>query len=209
VFVNLSDLDHGLGAIIAAATILSVGAGLAYRWIVGPIKRMALEFKRNGGASLKDDIVRVQAALNEIQAVQALNAQALTGLARAMAFSEARVQILTGHQDCGYWESDPAGLCVGTSVGMSRLTGYDSAFWAGNNWASAVIESDRVRVIQEWRHAVSDQRRFEMEYAFQCADGSILPVQAIAYPVMAGGKCLGFVGEFCRDGGARPGRERR
>jgi PAS domain S-box-containing protein len=160
-------LDHNslfllLGKIAAALTALAtiwkfVGAPL-YRFstnlgtLPAKVDQLAAQFTRNGGATLRDSIERIEV---------------LT------ARGEQRDRILLGLVPYGILEFDGAGICILLNRTYVRWTGRDEKEILGRGWINALHPRDRERVSREWTNALVENRNYETTFTLHNPDSDL------------------------------------
>lgn len=170
----------------ALGTILGSLAGL-WKYVINPSvtwfkatnklwNDIALEFKPNGGGSMKDSLNRIETRqLIKDQKDRALSNDALFGI----------------------WESDPEGRCTYVNRTYQRITGYGFESLEGFGWVNIILDKDRDRVLQEWESALKQQREFYSEFRIETPDGKVTPVISVGHPLKArDGVLKGYVGQL-------------
>lgn len=92
-----------------------------------------------------------------------------------------------------HWRSDAQGNYTSVSPGYVRLTGLPEAECLGRGWIRAIHEDDYDLAVEQFLLAVGDQRVFDRQYRMLTQSGAVY-VHCIARPVMARGRCVGYVG---------------
>lgn len=141
--------------------------------IISKLDKLVAEVSPNGGASMRD-------AINRIEATQIR--------------TEERVRILLLDSNDGIWESDANGMCIWANRTLLNLMDLEIHEVTGNGWIAAIQESERNRVVTEWRHAVEDKREFRLEFPYQTRSGKIKNVSCRASPMLKLGKICGWIG---------------
>lgn len=135
--------------------------------VLPEVKRLCLEFKPNGGSSVKDQLNRI----------------------------EAMSKIYLRITDKAFWVADLEGKYTEVSPALAMLMGSTPDQILGSGWVNSIHAPDRDRVEGEWLAAVHDQREFHMEFSYvQLATGSLLPVTCHSIPIRYEGKTVGHVG---------------
>lgn len=159
---------------IAAIVRFAWGAYRKLNSLMAKVDVVYAEVTPNGGGSIKDAIVRMEAM--QLAALQ------LTGKA--------------------YWLSAPDGRCTFASNKLAMMMGLTPDQIQGWGWVSAVAPEYRRPCKEEWMAAVSDQREFHMDYEYVRPDGSRLPVTGHAIPCIHAQtkQTVGMIGyAVCRD----------
>ena len=120
------------------------------------LRELLAEIRPNGGSSLRDAIDRIE----KIQVAQ----------------NNRQRVILSLSQDA-YFETDAHGACVYVNHRWEELTGITAAESRGAGWSHGIHEDDRLRVLEEWHAAVSDQRPFRQRFRYEnVVTGEVTPV---------------------------------
>lgn len=137
------------------------------------ISDIALEFKPNGGSSLRD-------AVNKLALQQYID-------------NESRRKLMEA-DGLAFWESDMGGGAIYLSEALLDIIGLDSRDALGTGWASCLAPEDRDRVIHEWEDDVKSQRKFIQTYTFITPGGVRTKVQANSTPLIKNSVVVGFIG---------------
>lgn len=139
------------------------------------MEEILAELRPNGGASLRDSIIRIEAqnviALGRIDLV-------MHSLGDAIAA----------------YETDNQGLCVWASPAYCALVGRPASDLLGWGWILTLHQEDSDHVRDCWRSSVEDRRAFEMRFRMVRPDGAHLPVLSRATPLFAGSRLIGWSG---------------
>lgn len=136
------------------------------------VEQIGAEFKPNGGSTIKDALVRLEAL---------------------MTIERERNRAVSTMLPAGMFETDEAGLNTWVSSKYTELTGLTLADAIGWGWAASVHDDDRVRVIAEWTSAFSQERRSIICYRAHVGD-SVRHLMVETFPVLSGDKCIGHIG---------------
>jgi PAS domain S-box-containing protein len=88
-----------------------------------------------------------------------------------------RLRNIVADLDAIVWEGDPReGTHTFVSGGVAEVLGYHRRQWLEDPtfWADHVLPEDRERVLAEFRRAATEGDRFDLEYRFLAADGSLV-----------------------------------
>ena len=90
--------------------------------------------------------------------------------------------------------SDTQGRCLYANRKWSEMAGMTPEEALGDGWARTLHPDDNARVLEGWRRATKEGRRFESEYRFLRPDGEVVSVLSRAIPETgADGKIVGYV----------------
>lgn len=92
-----------------------------------------------------------------------------------------------------HWRADANGNCTSVSPGYVRLTGHGESECLGRGWISGIHPDDYDLAVEQFLDAVGDRRTFDAQYRMMTPAGPVY-VHCIARPVMAGARCVGYVG---------------
>jgi PAS domain S-box-containing protein len=102
-------------------------------------------------------------------------------------------------QDQITWEADPSGRIKFMSAAIERWIGRTAADMLGDNWRNVVHGDDADRVFRTWSQVIEQQRKLEIQFAFE-ANRRRIPVVARAYPQHDdSGEFAGWVGLMIRE----------
>lgn len=133
------------------------------------------ELRPNGGASLKDAVLRIED--------------------RQVRMGGRLDMVLLALEDAGaVYETDEEGLCIWVSPAYCRLVGRTLEETLGWGWVMHIWPADVDRVRQEWRLAVEEHRSFEMRFRMTGADGRVISVLSRATPLKVGPRVVGWSG---------------
>lgn len=132
------------------------------------------ELKTNGGASLRDAIMRVE------------NGQAQDrGLIRLVIAQDHSIAAFT---------MDHEGQCDWISLGHQKLTGRPFDEVQKTGWLSFVRDEEREHVASNWRSAVDGGYSFSTRFHVVRSDGTSILVHGIANPLTTGRGVVGWAG---------------
>lgn len=162
------------------APILSFFSGIAEapKRIDGLDSKLDLilnELKPNGGASLKDQLNRLEAHVS---------------------ISEAQRRLIMDSSPYGILVSDTKGNCTWFNETLKAKLNASDDDLLGDNWINAVHPSDRKKVLEEWENAVEGNRTFNLFYKMIDLDTEApINVHGIATPAKNfDGSLVGFNG---------------
>jgi len=149
------------------------------RTIVAAMERMEARLARiegfvgpNGGKSLIDAATRLETTVQFLHEVVAMEQPWPTFRASAKGEVE--------------WANDRFVELVGMPI--DRVS--------GNGWISAIAETDRQRVSDEWSRCVAERRLFKMRFAVTNAEGRDMIVNCTAIPVVLRGELRCIAGKI-------------
>lgn len=132
------------------------------------------ELKVNGGASIKDQLNRVEMACaktNERQRARMLDSSDLV------------------------FETDPDGSCVWVNRTYARTVQRLPQELMGFGWVNAIAKGHRDRVMDGWYASVKEDREFEMNFNFSTPDGDEFPALVRSYKMTdSRGNAIGYLG---------------
>lgn len=148
------------------------------------VEKMAKELGANGGKSLADKITRAS-ALQELHGIQ-------------LSKIEARVDGISDVLDYSIFEADDLGRWIRVNRSFEMQFGYACDDLAGHGWINLVDQPDRARVVEEWRHAVKDQRAFRCRTSLITRAGMQLVANVMADPTVnpPGDRMVGYLGRI-------------
>lgn len=140
------------GAIAATALIWKylkqiIAFGKNFLSMPETIKKIELETKTNGGATIKD-------ALNRIEKRQLIQEQ------RTLHLLEISCEI-------GIFEADPHGNIIRSNSMFAAITGKSQDELQGNSWINNLSHEDRDRVYNEFSLAINQKRLFSSVFSFK------------------------------------------
>lgn len=164
--VYIGKLAGAIAGIMGSLGIIWAGVAKFYKWV----KRMSqiveqaadtfAEFKPNGGASVRDQ-------LNRIETRQILADQRHIALMQDVPF--------------GVFEADKNGELEWVNRTFLLLTGRLVEEVYGNGWIVCVHPEDRNIVYEEWTKAVEQEREFDLVYRLVDMEGKVTYVQSRSY----------------------------
>lgn len=138
------------------------------------VQMMSMEFKPNGGSSLRD-------AINRIEHTVTLNEQKTLAIIKSM--------------PDGSWLSDERGKCIDVNKSMCKILQRTESELRGDNWSNWVHPDEREDIFDEWNRCVDNDFNFDQEIRFVLPDGKIQKVHAVAYQLKdRSGKLIGLLG---------------
>jgi PAS domain S-box-containing protein len=184
------DQAKEIGGLLATAAPV----GVALRWAVPRVKR--------GYRLASDFFVRVNVGLTTVDKIAAALgpnggkslADGVARLERAAIVRDARAAALILASPVPIWEADSHGRIVAINRAFEDLIGAPPSEVLGHEWISLLLPECRRRVVDEWRFAVKDQRRFSSEAALAC-DGKVVELLLVADPMRTvAGEVVGWHG---------------
>lgn len=121
------------------------------------------ELTSNGGSSLKDQVCHINNKVGE-----------LDGRNRAYLYALA----------CPMWESNVKGECIWVNRALMTLLNRPEHDLLGNAWMTLIGEDDKEDVIEEWEHAIQQERPFSMKYCLKDIDDKCVMVHGTTVPIM-------------------------
>lgn len=133
------------------------------------------ELRPNGGASIKDQINRLEGAIS---------------------MGEAQRLLILDNTGQGIWTSDKQGACTWVNNTLKAKVGGDTNSFLKENWVNAVHPGDRRIVEEEWNTAIKNQRDFNLFYrVVNMKTQEVINVHGIATPANAfDGSLVGYNG---------------
>ncbi|MFT2721575.1 PAS domain S-box protein [Deinococcus sp. A31D244] len=93
------------------------------------------------------------------------------------------------------WDAHPDGTFLPPQPGWEAFTGQSEASYSYVGWLNAVHPEDRARTIECWQRATLTRQPYLVEHRLRRADGTYVPMQARAVPVIDdGGQIREWVG---------------
>lgn len=158
--------------------LTSVGTLIAVMLALGNRKLKAIldETRTNGGATLKDQMDRIENSLSNLS----LWMEASQHLSQRPLF-----------------KADENGKFIWVNTAMARLVGGGLEDLRDLGWISFLHPEDVNKVIKEWAESVRDKRKFEMEFKIQNVYTlETTKVKGRAFPIMNKTTNLGFLGTW-------------
>ena len=146
------------------------------------------EIKTNGGASLRDSVIRNEEILGRIESMTWSNIE----VQRARMDNDAEMIFITGKD----------GNCTWVNRSYARHTGRTIEEIKGSGWVNVVHPLVREEVKEAWYEAVKHNREFEMVIRFLDTAGVEFSADVRSYKMTSSdGKTIGFmgVGEVIRE----------
>ncbi|MEY4571732.1 MAG: hypothetical protein RLZ10_943 [Bacteroidota bacterium] len=107
--------------------------------LVPDLKKIAKEFKPNGGSSLKDILCRLE---------------------NHLAHTDQKIRVVASCIGISAFEADKFGLYTFVSKQWSDVTGFNSDQAQGNGWINVIEESEREELFKEWQSCIEQNREF-------------------------------------------------
>lgn len=182
-------------ALIQAAAAVTA-AGVIWRVVIRPIWRthravlravgqvelIVSELGSNGGASVRDAVDRIEAAV---------------------LFQDLRARALINDAAHGYVETDERGGLIFANRTYLHWAGRSMDEVTGEGWVNIFTEEDRDRVVREWRRTVDHDRDLTLAFDIQhLRTKQVTPVVAHCYAIRgrAVQKTLGWACVLHEDG---------
>jgi len=176
----LAMLFWGKGPMSALGRWRDAVLGAAFRPLFAGVRAeklgqaILLELKTNGGASLKDAVLRIED--NQIRGNSLMHL------------------MLTQDDAVAAFMTDGAGLYDWISPAHHRLTGRSLDDVRGWGWLAFVHVDDAEHVREAWVLAVKGGWPFSTRFRVVRADGAVVPVHGTANPLRAGPRVIGWSG---------------
>lgn len=132
------------------------------------------ELKPNGGATLRDAIMRIEQSM-------------ATREARANAVWQALAQSL--------FEADPVGRINKCNRALAHLVQKNEDDLMNMGWLNLIPLPERYVVATEWKTCMAERRNFEMQINIHAARG-LMKCQMRAEPILVGEELLGWSGSI-------------
>lgn len=196
--MDLSNLASYIDDIVAIATGLATIGGIWWgfvKWLLPLLKDLhksfqqldviAMEFRPNGGSTLRDAINRLDVNV--------------TGIREDAIRMEARQWALVNTLKDPIFEANEHGECVRANPAFLTLTERSLEDVLGYGWENVIYFEDRKRVFEDWREAVLRMRSYEGTFKIQSFSGTIYQVNCVAVPYFSHddrNKLLGYLGRY-------------
>lgn len=142
------------------------------------IDSILAQFSANGGATIKDQLNRIE--LTTLTSNRAISAVASTlGL--------------------GMWKSDAKGNCIEVSDELCNILGRSESEVIGNNWAQWIHPDDKDRIWKAWSFCIANKTVFNERYRFIKDGVKDIEIHASAYHIMRSGESIGLIGLIKRE----------
>lgn len=141
----------------------------------GKVDFVYAELRPNSGSSVKDSIKRI-----EDNIIVLMN----------------KNRIILDDYHTGIIETNEKGEITWANATYLELTNRDLRETIGNGWINSVHPEDRNKVYEEWTKAFEQFRNFESSFRVMKQDGSILKVQAHAFPIKGKQRIQGYIGKM-------------
>ncbi|MFB2897418.1 PAS domain S-box protein [Aerosakkonemataceae cyanobacterium BLCC-F50] len=137
--------------------------------------------------------IAIQQATTHQRLQQELNERRLAE--QQLRESEQRYASLAEAALVGIFRADAAGNCIYGNNRYFEITGFTRETAFGKGWEKALHPDDLDRVMAECYQSVEENRPFQLEYRFQCPDGTVTWVYGQSVPERdANGQIIGHVG---------------
>lgn len=170
---ELEFYEKALGILVGISiSILAITKGLKFLWraasdanafakelaeAIPEIKKIAKEFKPNGGKSLMDHLVRLE---------------------NSIAHTNQKMKVMVSCLGLAAFETDNKGLYLSVSKQWLATTGLSDDQALGNGWINIIPEEDREEVFKEWTSSINQNREFHLKTEINSKEVSI-----IAWPI--------------------------
>ena len=166
---QVAQLGQTVGQWLAIAFIFCQNAYLHWKRNrnTGALGRIEAQLTANGGSSVKDALLRLEAKIDV--------------LTHEVTLQRSMTRMLADLDD-NYvtWVATPAGEWEFLSIGITKLTGRQVEALKGANWLNMVHDHDRDRVEAKWKDAVTHRRDLEIRFNVAGED-SVTPVALRTY----------------------------
>lgn len=137
----------------------------------------------NGGASLRDSVIRNEEMTVQMKADVALN----LSISRQTLDMTGAIAFMAEADGSYFW----------VSLAWSEITGIGNADAAGSGWQAAIAPEDRDHVRREWESCCKEAWPFRMTYSYLHPNGSKVRVEATASAIHNDkGKVIKFFGKI-------------
>lgn len=183
---------------IAGAALLATTLVLLRVTVLGRLERLAadLDGVMNGrrtrvAVTGKDELTRVADSLNATLDVLEVSK-------RELAASEARFRAMSDSAPMGIYLTAGDGPFVYTNSAHQRITGLSRDELLGYGWARCIPESDRDRVLAEFRNCMKRREVYDRTLTLERPSGEAVWIATRAAPIIENGELHGYVG-VCED----------
>jgi PAS domain S-box-containing protein len=159
----------------------------AYRWcksvteVHNKVQKIYAELQPNGGDSLRDQVVRMNAVVTRIETRQLVSEQIDRQVFAALPM--------------GVFWMDERGRCTEVNKNFCRITGRTTEEMTGASWANYLHPDERETVYEEWKLCIAETRTFEQVYRLVRPDGLVQRVRGRACALLSReGKSIGWFG---------------
>ena len=109
--------------------------------------------------------------------------------------SEFRFRALSEAAPLGVFETDPLGGHTYTNARWRSIFGLDEAAALGDGWITTIHQTDKQRMLLEWKDAISSETSLDTEFRIVKLDGSITFARILSQPIRnESGGVTGHVG---------------
>ncbi len=126
------------------------------------IQEIKAQLTVNGGASLKDSIVRIE------------NNQLKDG---------AKLKAILGEKTFACFETNLFGECIYVNSAYLSMLKCNENDCIGNNWKNFIHPDDKQEVIIELLNAIEDKRQFSWKFRYLTSNDEAIPVFCKASPI--------------------------
>ena len=114
---------------------------------------------------------------------------------QALQDSERRFRTLSHFAPVGIFLNDAAGDCTYVNDRWCQVAKMSAEDALGQGWAKSIHPQDRQQVVTEWQQASQTLTKFDLEFRFLGADGSVAWVLGQAMPMLdSDHQVVGFIG---------------
>ena len=137
------------------------------------IDSILAQFSANGGATIKDQLNRIELA-------------AIT--------SNKAITLVASMLNIGTWKADTKGYCVEVSEELCEITGRSEQEILGNNWSQWIHPDDKERVWKAWQFFIENRTIFNERYHFVKDGKDNVYVHGTAHVIQRGNEIIGIFG---------------
>jgi len=179
--------------------IVSLFGGLyaCWRYVASPALKVSRKIQNTSEELSKALPVLLQLAKRYSSDDGELNLpEKIQELQHSVTISHELLKALGNKLNIAWYQTDINGDCLYISNELSKFMGLTLEQAKGSGWKNAIQESDRVRVAEEWRTSVKEQREFDLNYSYhQFSNKKDIPIHCHSYKILnEEGKIIGFIG---------------
>lgn len=187
--------NPNLRGLIQMISLLILAAGL-YRYLVKPswrfhwklfeaaekiiraypvVLKMAEDFKKNGGSSLRDIIDNID---------------------RRLGVTDIRIMALLKTTPTPLFETDINGAWTWVNRAWSDLSGFQTEQTLGYGWMNVICSDYHQNITAQWKLAIEQKRDCVLEFDLVTRDERVIPVKIETTALRNNGEVIGYLGRL-------------